>query len=342
MSQGPVPPIGTPVFPGGEMSVSTKAGGEEKIQAPRKADVLLGRGRPFQGHPGNQSMLRLVDDYKHRYFLTDRKGKSAIVEGVMKFVRERGGRFLRRVDYEYYWVEVTHSVAYRKVGHAFRSTARKTGVDTDSQNGADTPQAVLQAGSVFAGPYSSLRLHEAEPPAAAQLAAAHQLGGASFKSTVPVLPTAGLYPSLWLHEAEPPVAAQLAAPHQLGAASFDSPVPVLSTSGECNSMGRPHRAPPPLAMDFRLPLVYGHIGGLGGIAPGLSSFASPSPLLGGFFPGATEAELMHHQHQKLLRAQDQQQLLELSRRNMLLRQDQALQSELAHAAQLMVLESLRR
>ena len=93
---------------------------------PADVDILLGRGKPFQNHPGNQRMLSLVDKYKERYQAAERKEKHDIVEEVMGIIEGSGGRFLRRVDYENYWVPVQHSIAYRKVGHAFRSKARKT------------------------------------------------------------------------------------------------------------------------------------------------------------------------------------------------------------------------
>jgi len=70
-------------------------------------------------------MLSLVDKYRERYQQAERKEKHDIVEEVMGIISGSGGRFLRRVDYENYWIEVTHSIAYRKVGHAFRSKARK-------------------------------------------------------------------------------------------------------------------------------------------------------------------------------------------------------------------------
>ncbi|CAJ1952278.1 unnamed protein product [Cylindrotheca closterium] len=96
------------------------------VMVPADVDILLGRGKPFQNHPGNQRMLTLVDKYRDRYQVAERKEKHDIVEEVMGLISGSGGRFLRRVDYENYWVEVAHAVAYRKVGHAFRSKARKT------------------------------------------------------------------------------------------------------------------------------------------------------------------------------------------------------------------------
>ena len=100
--------------------------GKTRIVLPADVDILLGRGKPFQNHPGNQRMLSLVDKYKERYQSAERKEKHDIVEEVMGIISGSGGRFLRRVDYENYWVEVTHAIAYRKVGHAFRSKARKS------------------------------------------------------------------------------------------------------------------------------------------------------------------------------------------------------------------------
>jgi len=100
--------------------------GKTRIVLPADVDILLGRGKPFQNHPGNQRMLSLVDKYKERYQAAERKEKHDIVEEVMGIISGSGGRFLRRVDYENYWVEVNHPIAYRKVGHAFRSKARKS------------------------------------------------------------------------------------------------------------------------------------------------------------------------------------------------------------------------
>ena len=100
---------------------------QEKIENPTDHDVLLGRGKPFQNHPGNRKMLGLVDQYRERYQRAERKEKHDIVEEVMELISSNGGRFLRHVDYENQWVEVSHPISYRKVGHAFRSKARKTG-----------------------------------------------------------------------------------------------------------------------------------------------------------------------------------------------------------------------
>ena len=103
---------------------------------PAAADILLGRGKPFQSHPGNLIMLDIVDEKRAKYNLGDRKEKHRIIEHVLAEIRSRSGRFIMLVDES--WVEVKSSIAYRKVGHAFRSKARQrerrvTKVNTTSQ-----------------------------------------------------------------------------------------------------------------------------------------------------------------------------------------------------------------
>lgn len=64
--------------------------------------------------------------YRAKYHESERAYKHDIIEQVLKIVQSNGGRFLERIDdfENSYWSEVTHSVAYRKLGHAFRSNAR--------------------------------------------------------------------------------------------------------------------------------------------------------------------------------------------------------------------------
>ena len=106
-------------------ALSTRKAGV-RVSCPSPADILLGRGKPFQSHPGNQRMLQIVDAYRQRYLRAERKEKHSIVEEVISAIRATGGRFLSRVEYENYWIEVNHAISYRKVGHAFRSKARRT------------------------------------------------------------------------------------------------------------------------------------------------------------------------------------------------------------------------
>jgi hypothetical protein len=64
------------------------------IPRPNKEDVVLGRGKPYQGWPGNQLMLSLCDAYRDQYHSVDRAQKNWIIEEVRAYIRSKGGRFL--------------------------------------------------------------------------------------------------------------------------------------------------------------------------------------------------------------------------------------------------------
>jgi len=105
------------------------------IKTPNAHDVLLGRGKPFQNHDGNQSMLRIVDMYRKRYHESERAFKHEIIEEVLDIIKSKGGRFLERIDdfEKSFWNQVPHRMAYRKVGHAFRSNARRISMEKRDQ-----------------------------------------------------------------------------------------------------------------------------------------------------------------------------------------------------------------
>jgi hypothetical protein len=116
-----------------ELPASVVQRNDNRIDVPTTVDVLLGRGKPFQSHPGNQRMLRIIDEHRTRYLQADRSDKHDIIVEIIGAIRGSGGRFLRRVDYEHYWIEVSQSIAYRKVGHAFRSKARTNISETSTE-----------------------------------------------------------------------------------------------------------------------------------------------------------------------------------------------------------------
>jgi hypothetical protein len=101
---------------------------ENQVDAPSSDDILLGRGRPFQSHPGNQRMLRLVNERKEEYQQLPRDKKRPLVEELLMTLCDGGGRFLKRAedqDGKTFWAEVSHDVAFEKVCHALRTKNRK-------------------------------------------------------------------------------------------------------------------------------------------------------------------------------------------------------------------------
>ena len=76
-------------------------------------------------------MLQIVDMYRKRYHESERAFKHEIIEEVLDIIKSKGGRFLERIDdfEKSYWSQVPHRMSYRKVGHAFRSNARRISME---------------------------------------------------------------------------------------------------------------------------------------------------------------------------------------------------------------------
>mmetsp|Transcript_42937 Transcript_42937/g.103908 ORF Transcript_42937/g.103908 Transcript_42937/m.103908 type:complete len:289 (-) Transcript_42937:542-1408(-) len=108
--------------PAAKANPPSEAGDE--IQ-PTEYDVLFGRGKPFQDHPGNLRLHSIVNVYKPNYTQARRHEKTAIAEDVVKIIKNDGkhvGRFLKQVDGK--WEAVTDIDARAKVSHALRGKSR--------------------------------------------------------------------------------------------------------------------------------------------------------------------------------------------------------------------------
>lgn len=92
----------------------------ERIAVPGPYDVLFGRGRNLQNHPGNKRFRSLIDRYLDRYEAADKQDKTILAYTIIRIVQEMNGRFLKDVDGAGY-VEVDNVVAQAKVAHSFRS-----------------------------------------------------------------------------------------------------------------------------------------------------------------------------------------------------------------------------
>lgn len=94
-----------------------------QVTMPEDLDVVFGRGKPFQLHPGNQRLHMIVDRHRDRYQAARRYDKFAIAEEIVETIKSGGktrGRFLRRVEGEEFWEVVPDDVAREKVAHALR------------------------------------------------------------------------------------------------------------------------------------------------------------------------------------------------------------------------------
>lgn len=89
------------------------------INVPFSHDVLLGKGTPFQFHPGNIRLRELIAEHFKQYDKAQRGEKKDIAAGIIETIRDRGGLFLKQDGAK--WNLVDDEVARLKVTTAFRT-----------------------------------------------------------------------------------------------------------------------------------------------------------------------------------------------------------------------------
>ena len=95
----------------------------DRIVVARNNDVLSGRGRPYQDHPGNEILARLIDKYRDEYNSVERFRKTCISWEIVNQIRDMNGRFLQKDEATDTWVIVNDIDCREKVARGFR---RKT------------------------------------------------------------------------------------------------------------------------------------------------------------------------------------------------------------------------
>lgn len=103
---------------GEEMALAQSA--VETVDLPLASDVLLGKGRPIQGHAGNLRLQAIVDTYVEKYCKLESKlEKTTLAGDIVIWVKGASGRFLSKESG--IWREVPDDVARDKVSHLFRN-----------------------------------------------------------------------------------------------------------------------------------------------------------------------------------------------------------------------------
>jgi hypothetical protein len=83
-------------------------------------DVLLGRGKPIQKHPGNVRFRQMLDSIIEKYGKGEKGAKVRAVAYIIDLVKVEGGRFLKELE-DGGWVEIDEATARAKVSHTFRT-----------------------------------------------------------------------------------------------------------------------------------------------------------------------------------------------------------------------------
>jgi hypothetical protein len=93
------------------------------ILVPSRVDVVLGRGKPFQDHPGNLRLRFLVESLLPQYDEVPKFEKVTVAQQVIATLKKGGSRFLKQVDGV--WVEMDDVTARKKICHNFRTLRAK-------------------------------------------------------------------------------------------------------------------------------------------------------------------------------------------------------------------------
>jgi hypothetical protein len=91
---------------------------------PNCHDVLLGKGKPIQHHPGNIQLRSLVENHMEEYNATERGLKAIVIVKVLETVKAASGRFLEK-DEHGWWQEVSEHDAKGKIAKLFLTVGTK-------------------------------------------------------------------------------------------------------------------------------------------------------------------------------------------------------------------------
>jgi len=119
----------------------------ERVDKLRKMDVIFGRGKGLQKHPGNKRMRSIIDRYKVQYHASKRAEKKDLVVTVYNEITEGGVRFLKKIDGENAWILVDEPVAMEKVSHTLRCRKLLKGTIKDEESRSSNKEASLPSSS---------------------------------------------------------------------------------------------------------------------------------------------------------------------------------------------------
>ena len=111
------------------------------IDFPSPEDILLGRGRPYQGYSGNLKLAEIIESHRRVYQQARRFDKTCIAMQIVNTIKMNKGRFLQRQAGGGGWVEVDDAIAREKVSSGFRTRTRKAEAATENEEKLDADQS---------------------------------------------------------------------------------------------------------------------------------------------------------------------------------------------------------
>jgi hypothetical protein len=145
-----------PQTPGNQLSRKIHSPSKDLIYEIRESDVLCGRGAPSQYQTGNKFFRETVERFQSSYIAARRIDKPEIATHIVDLVRERGGRFLKRVKVQgvgpsghfCWYVQKKHSPKRRFLLFflTFRIYSRSRQLGKISENNVPTKRLVKRFG----------------------------------------------------------------------------------------------------------------------------------------------------------------------------------------------------
>mmetsp|Transcript_5912 Transcript_5912/g.17710 ORF Transcript_5912/g.17710 Transcript_5912/m.17710 type:complete len:205 (-) Transcript_5912:24-638(-) len=100
---------------------------QPSVDYPTSQDVLHGRGRSYQEHPGNRRLNAIIAEHWDAYQSCERPQRIPFIQQIIDDMKRSGTRFLQKRkkkiagSMESEWVVVDDSKARAKVSHTFRN-----------------------------------------------------------------------------------------------------------------------------------------------------------------------------------------------------------------------------
>jgi len=104
----------------------------------RQQDILLGKGKPLQKHPGNIWFRELIASKIKDYNTLDKTQKTKFSEKICQDIKEQGRKFLKK-KYKGFWEEISNLDARGKVSFTLRTERRNMiqRASNDNHHGPD-------------------------------------------------------------------------------------------------------------------------------------------------------------------------------------------------------------
>lgn len=123
--------------------IAEKLGGDHNnmdsptlIMLPFRKDVVFGKGRRFQNHPGNMKLKLMVDELLPEYETLDKEAKTVLADRIVRVFKREGTRFLSQESG--IWIESTDDSARSKVAQLFRNRREVAAKPADKEATPDT------------------------------------------------------------------------------------------------------------------------------------------------------------------------------------------------------------